>query len=918
MMFSTTKKTEEYELVDQLDRTSSHSHQFEDDCTNRYNNTLRDSLDLLLPRSSSDSTASRVFDELQDDADDFEEDPNFKTVYSFYQRGPLGWLRKAYMATIGALTLLWVFLLIFYSQMSASQAISMLRWHTDLHLHGYNVTLNPYNAASKNYTIEQYRKNWGASYRIPITWLHPRQYPKNGGSNAANLYLTRGAKGSFVIQSISSAKLLALFESPKFAYKNNFFNIDLVILNPAKPYNKKDIYHIVVTDKQDQWRHLSFSLFWLYNTATGDFKPIQPPSKNADSLEELHFVEFSPTGDLIVFAFNHNLYIQDLQTEKVTRITKTGSPDVFHGKPDWIYEEEVTEGDRLIWWSPNGESLIYATLNDTLVPSMNLNYYVKEPVGRPTAQKSQKHTGEYVSQTSVKHPGPGMPNPVFALSILNVKLMETKAIKLPSPIDENSILYRGSWFDDKSFLLLSSDRVSEVLTTAVISAPDDVKVILTVNASQSYGGWIEKMSPICMVPGKGYIDKIVVDGYVHLGYFSSATEVEPFVLTQSKDWEVVKDSPLAYNKEDNHVYFLATIRSSMDAHLMAVSIDGGKPVPITDIKKDGSYEIDFSEGGTLLNLIFLGPGASWQRLLPISEYGVEGSRKLSFESEPINFYKQTEKQLATTNLPTKNFRTVKIGKYKDGLDIRVNIMEIFPPKFNPKKKHPLVVHAYGGPGSQQVQKGDQLGFLDVLSASLNAVILVIDPRGTQGHGWKFKTFARHNLGYYEPRDIVTVASEYISVNKDFIDDTRTAMWGWSYGAFVTLKSLEFDAGKTIRYGMAVAPVTNWMFYDSVYTERYMGLPGEGYSNSTAITNYENFKSCGRFLLIHGTADDNVQFKNLAWLVDNLNVHSVENYDVQYYPDSDHSIIFHNADSVIHDKLLHWLQNAFEGRFDNMH
>lgn len=878
---------------------------------------------------------------MEDKEEPFDEDVGFKSLLSMYRGRPLAISRKLCFSILLSGLLLWIFLLVFYSQVSVHTAVSSLRWHTDLHLNGYNVSLNPYKAGNKNLTMELYRQDWAVSYRVPIQWLTPSQYPES--SKGQGMYLTRDTKGGFIIRDINSNKARVLFELPKFAYKNTFFNINRVILNPGNPYDERhDNYHIVVSDIQEQWRSLSFGLYWKYDLSSGDFSPIQPSSTKIkpDELEKLHFVEFSPDGKMAIFGYNHNLYVHELGSEKTHQLTTTGSTDIFHGKPDWVYEEEVLDSDRMVWWSPDSQKLIFASLNDTLVNAFKLNYYVKPEseisaaFGREDPEYQQGDTDlrqenkrnsndkslphQYVTQRLIKYPKPGTPNPVFSVSIVDIKTMKSNPVAL---IDESDdIMYRGAWIDNDSFLLLTTDRSSEVLSTTVITAAMSVIPVLALNASLSYGGWIEKMTAPCILPKSRYIDKVVYDSRVHLAIFSSPEDPSPTQLTRSKSWEVTRDSPIVFNTDDNRVYFLATVRSSMDAHLMAVDIDTKEVFSVTDTNKDGAYEAHFSEGGKFVSLILLGPGPSWQRLLSVAALGVEGIGK-SFDfgdHSPINLYEKTQKELAVTNLPTRNFRAVRLGVV-DLIDVSLNVMEIFPPNFDPKKKHPLIVHAYGGPGSQQVQKGDQFGFLDVLSATLDAVVLVIDPRGTQGHGWDFKAFARHNIGYYEPRDILTVASEYISVNKAFIDKTRTAMWGWSYGGFVTLKVLEVDAGKTIRYGMAVAPVTNWMFYDSVYTERYLGAPqAGGYANTTSVHNFESFKSCGRFLMMHGTADDNVHFLNLAWLVDKLNVHGVENYDLQYFPDNDHSIHYHNGDTVVYDKLMRWLENAFEGVYDHMH
>jgi dipeptidyl aminopeptidase/acylaminoacyl peptidase len=197
------------------------------------------------------------------------------------------------------------------------------------------------------------------------------------------------------------------------------------------------------------------------------------------------------------------------------------------------------------------------------------------------------------------------------------------------------------------------------------------------------------------------------------------------------------------------------------------------------------------------------------------------------------------------------------------------------------------------------------------------VVLFIEPRGTAGQGWRFRSWANNKIGYWEPRDIVKVTEQWLE--NDFIDKQRTAVWGWSYGGFTTLKTLEYDGGNIFKYGMAVAPVTNWLFYDSIYTERYMNKPEnneEGYKISQ-ISNVANLQKANRFLIMHGTADDNVHIQNTYSLLDLLDVGNVKNYDVHVFPDSEHSIYYHNANSIVYSKLSSWLKDAFYGDFDDL-
>ncbi len=369
----------------------------------------------------------------------------------------------------------------------------------------------------------------------------------------------------------------------------------------------------------------------------------------------------------------------------------------------------------------------------------------------------------------------------------------------------------------------------------------------------------------------------------------------------------------------------------MDAHLISIDLSKDKDniQVITDTEKDGLYDISFSGDGQYLNLFYRGPLQPWQRLINMADlhtyFETEIENDISHADifiashKVINHFEVTKANLKDTNIPTKLYKTITVGTTKDKKPINLNVIEILPPNFNPEKKHPLLVHAYGGPGSQTVDKSFSIDFQDVVS-SLGVVVLIIDPRGTGGQGWEFKSYANDKIGYWEPRDLTTVVSEYISANKKFIDKEKTAIWGWSYGGFTTLKTLEYDVGKTFKFGMAVAPVTNWLFYDSIYTERYMGSPSTNpnYEKYARINDYDNFLSLNRFLIMHGTSDDNVHLQNLLWLLDKFNLNNVKNYDVYFFPDSDHAINYHNAHSIVYDKLINWLQDAFIGRFDALY
>lgn len=918
--------------------------------------------DISTPNSSEDDTKSVVLDLFEDidmfqhtkgaENDDFNENSTFQLVVNRY-RG-IKPISKIWVLSIStAVMLLWLTGLIIYSNSSAKKIIQTLQWNTDLVAYnGENVTLNHYDVHYKNVTMTSYQRGAYFPYEKYVQWLKTAQYPSK---ESGGYYMSRGRKGSFIVRQLNTNYEEQIFDDLRFEYKNNFFEITDVILNPNRPFNQmNDNVHIVVTDKQYQWRHLSFAIYWLFSPVSNSYTPIQPTKQEvlddeeqlngAEILEKLHFVEFSPKGDHIVFGFDHNLYIQPVSGDKkhkVTRITDSGTLSYYNGKPDWVYEEEVIPSDSLIWWSPDQENLFYASINDTDVMDYSLDYYVKDPVEVDTVYeepdaKKVDGVNQYPIKTSIKYPKPGTPNPVISLK--NYKLstgITTDVKQIDSKLGKEFILYDVAWIDNDNCLLKLSDRTSTILSKKVYKPGSNTLVdVSSINTTEAYSGWVEKISPVTIIPGKdtkSYVDKVVVHGRVHLALFDSPTSPSySKLLTDASDWDVVESSPVVYNEHQNQVYFLSTVRSNMDTTLVSVDLTStGEPTVITGMDEDGKYNIQFSENGQYLDLRYAGPSYPWQRLLNMEDvHDFLIARGNSVKKTGANEYIHAIGKLnsdhlndfmKSTNSPTRLYKKVKVGKYDDGSPIFVNMIEILPPNFNPnfKRKYPLFVNVYGGPGSTTVDKTWQIDFQDIVSATLDAVVLIIDPRGTGEGNWRFKSFSRGNIGRYEPQDLITVVSEYISVNKKFIDKFKTSLWGWSYGGFTTLKTLEVDAGKTFKFGMAVAPVTNWLFYDSIYTERYMGLPSESYDKWSKISDFRKFKEVKRFLIMHGTGDDNVHLQNSLWLLDNLNIKGVENYDVHFFPDSDHSIYYHNAHNIIFDKLLRWTGDAFNNRFDDL-
>jgi dipeptidyl aminopeptidase Ste13 len=896
----------------------------------------------LLRRDSTQSQVSELFEHIDDmtskgfDSDkpnheNFHKNPTFQIVLAKYHgKGPIS--RLVWMVAGCILFAVWFIGLLVYSNGKVTHIASSLTWQTNVSFAGHEIALNEYNPQYSNITLNHFRKGVYYPALTSVSWFNAKQYPTD--AKIGGYYLTE-VGNKMVIKQIRSDYTKVVLSTPQISYKNDFFYVRDIKLNPGISIDQQKNYHILVSDIARQWRHLTFAIYWLYDTESASYTPIQPsgisgiPSQSGN-ITKLNFAEFSPSGKYVVFGSNNDLYIQTIENNEVHRITDTGSANILNGRADWVYEEEIFGGHNMFWWSPDETHLMFTTLNDTLVQDFDLEYYMKQP---SEGDDGVDDFNLYPRRTTIKYPKPGTAIPEVSLQKFNVDNKTTTKIDLD---EQEFLLYDAIWTDSNNFLIKITDRASRVMTKLVYhhDKSDKFNKVSVLNATQQYNGWFEGQTPMVLIPmseNVAYVDKVVVDGRTHLALFANATASTYTKLLTQGNWDVLHDSKVAYDTKEKFVYAFASVRSSMDSHMIGIDVESGRIYNITSDEIDGFYEGEFSDDGQYCDLHYKGPSHPWQRLINMGDIhdriedqddkNNNSSDNVIQQSKPINNLDLMVTNLKNTNIPTKSYLQIKVGTYDDNTPITLNVIEILPPNFTPNtKKYPLLVYAYGGPGSQTVDKQFSIDFQDVASASLDAIVLIIDPRGTGGKDWRFAAFATDNLGYWEPRDITTVTAEYISKNSKSIDSNKVGIWGWSYGGFTTLKTLEYDAGKTFKFGVAVAPVTNWLFYDSVYTERYLNTPdhSNGYDGNGKIKNYENFNQVKRFMILHGTSDDNVHLQNLMWLLDKFNVNNVENYDVHFFPDSDHSIQFHNAHSIVYDKILNWWKDGFTGKFDALY
>lgn len=684
--------------------------------------------------------------------------------------------------------------------------------------------------------------------------------------------------------------------------KSGYFQVGNTNVNVHEAWPSADHKYVLVqSDYQSNWRHSNTGKYWIYNVETQTAEPLDP--ENIDGRVQL--ASWSPKSDAVVFTRDNNMFIRHLNSKRVNAITTDGGENLFYGIPDWVYEEEVLAEGGATWWSGDGKYVAFFKTDESAVPTFPVQYFFSRPSGKTPAAGEEN----YPEVRNIKYPKAGAPMSVVELEFYDVEKAEMFSVPISGDFaNDDRLITEVIWAGETGKVLIrSTNRESDVLKTILIDAnARDGKTVRERDVQKLDGGWLEVSHTTKFVPADpkagrpddGYIDTIIHENYDHLAYFAPLDNSEPKLLT-SGDWEVVS-APSSVDLENNIVYFIGTKDGSTQRHLYSTDLNKGPESvkAVTDNKEIGYYGASFSAGSQFMLLSYQGPGIPWQS---VRSTPTNTAAELDISIETNERLKELAQK---TELPIEIYQTVNV----DGFDL--NVVERRPPHFDPKKKYPVLFYLYNGPGFQLVDRKFTIDFQSYVASSLGYIVVSVDGRGTGYLGRKHRCIVRGNIGYWEAHDQIAVAKQWSA--KKYVDSERMAIWGWSYGGFMTLKTLETDKGQTFKYGMAVAPVTDWRFYDSIYTERYMHTPQhnkEGYDNAT-ITDMDGLSGNVRFLVMHGVSDDNVHFQNTLQLLDRLDQSNVRNYDVHVFPDSDHSIYFHNANTVVYESkfdaaLVRW-------------
>ena len=662
----------------------------------------------------------------------------------------------------------------------------------------YDPAATESHGSGKAVTLDEYLNGEWRPKHQQIQWIAGAN-----GEDGLLLEISKPGQDYLTVEDVRSRKENAKHLPRQTLMKNNEFNVAGNTVTTNKVWPRRDLRKVLVmSDEQKNWRHSYTGLYWILDVETQQAEPLDPAKPN----QRIQLASWSPQGDAIVFTRDNNMFLRQLGSDDVEQITTDGGPELFYGVPDWVYEEEVFGGHSATWWSESGKFIAFLRTNETAVPEYPIQYFVSRPSGiePPVGEES------YPEVRQIKYPKAGSPNPIVDIQFYDISKRDVFTVKTDSDFpDDDRLITEVVWCGDE-VLVKNTNRESDILKVALLNVDERTgKVVRTDDVNKLDGGWFEVTEKTTYIPKNvdrrrledGYIDTVIREGFDHLAYFTPLNNTEPLMLT-SGEWEVV-NAPSAVDLNSNLVYFLATKDGSTQRYAYSVNLDGTALQHYTEHREDGYYDVSFSTSVGFCLINYEGPDIPWQEVR--STPGFEGH----YYSHRFESNAALAKLASTHELPIKIFSTVNI----DGFDL--NVVERRPPHFDENKKYPVLFELYGGPGSQSVDRRFSVDFQSYAASNLGYIVVTLDGRGTGFLGRKARTVIRGHIGYFEGMDQITAAKMW--ARKDYVDPERIAIWGWSYGGFMALKTLELDGGETFRYGMAVAPVTDWRFYGNSYS-----------------------------------------------------------------------------------------------------
>ena len=606
------------------------------------------------------------------------------------------------------------------------------------------------------------------------------------------------------------------------------------------------------------YRHSRKGIYYVYNRDTKKLDKI------ADG--EIQEPSFSPTGDKVAYVKDNNLFIKDLKSNKTIQITTDGLKNhIINGIPDWVYEEEFSYS-KAYEWSKDGQKLAYVKFDETEVPEFSMMRY---------------DDALYPKVETFKYPKAGEKNSKVSLHYYILASGKTKTLDL----GDYEYIPRIKWANADCLTAITLNRLQNHIKLYKYNTRFKKGGFVIDRTTDKYID-LEAIDNLTFLSGGQFIWSNETSGYNHFYLYDRKGKMLHQIT--KGNWEVTDF--YGYDPLLNRIFYQSTETGSKNRAVYSIDLKGKHKKLLSPA--DGTSDAEFSANHKYFINTFSNLKTPYTFTVNLGENG-----KIV---KTIIDNKTLLKQLKAYDLPQKEFTTYKSA---NGIDLNGYIIK--PANFDPHQKYPVLIYQYSA-NIQTVRNtwNSSNDYFHYLLAQQGYIVVSADPRGTGGRGAKFKKLTYKQLGKLELEDISAVAKQLAQL--PYVDTKRIGIWGWSFGGFMSSNAI-LKKPDVFRMAIAVAPVTNWRFYDTVYTERYNGLPDEnpsGYDDNSPLFFTNGLK--GKFLLIHGSADDNVHLQNSMRLAKKLQEND-QPFDEMIYTDKNHGIYGGKTRNHLFKKMLRYIK-----------
>ena len=616
---------------------------------------------------------------------------------------------------------------------------------------------------------------------------------------------------------------------------------------------------LILTDISFIYRHSFTANYLIFDI---NKKELYPLSENGKQ----QLATLSPNSKKVGFVRDNNIFIKDLETRNEKQITSDGKiNNIINGKPDWVYEEEFSFSQGF-FWSPNSDKIAFYRFDESHVKMFNMTLY----------------KDIYPTWYQYKYPIAGEENSVVSIHVYHIDSKETIEMDIGEETDQ--YIPRIEWTKNNDLLCITRlNRLQNRYDILIANSLNGESKNIYTEENDRYITEIND-EHITFIDGDRYILWSEIDGYGHL-YLGSINKEEVKQITKG-NWDV--NLFVDYNQENEILYYESFEESPLTQHVYSISLNGENKKKLTN--EEGQNIIYFNN-----NFEYY----IW------SLSSVTTPSKIGIFNKNGQLLRILEDNGEITNLSDEyNFTNKKFIKVPVEEGIELNGYMIKPPNFDSTITYPLFMFTYGGPNSQQVSNtwDKRMPWFQYLTQQ-GYIIACVDNRGTGGRGEEFRKCTYRQLGKLETIDQINAAKYFGSL--PYIDETRIGIFGWSYGGYLTALCLTKGAD-VFKMGIAVALVSNWRFYDTIYTERFLGLPKdneEGYDDNSPIYFVDSLK--GKLLIVHGLADDNVHVQNVFEFSKAL-VEANKEFDMHIYPNKNHNIPGRKTQYHLYKKMTDYI------------